>query len=1029
MPVVKGGAVKKKVATAEEIMRVEAEVKQKKRDRRGPLRRFLDRLPVWWRELNENNTSLYLFHERSRVRRAAWRLIRWKWFDRIVIAAIFINCAFLAMYDPLSPADSSWNRMLDLAELAFTFFFAVEFLVQIVARNFLIGPGAYLKNPWFALDFVIVITGLISFFAVLVGMGGGGNVSGIRTLRTLRPLKTITGFPGMQVIVSTILDSVKLVASALVLLVWLFFIFGVVGIDQYAGKLTHRCYSDPGGIALVQEETNSPCDPFGVGRACSPAEFCLNSGEAPNHGYTNFDDIAWSSLTVFQTLTRRGWWHVMEQLEDATGNAVVAKLFFTLVVVFGSFFAASLVTAVIVAEYAKVSVLEEKTGARAESKEMRLMFRRLNRTPWYVKTKRFFAERWTYQRPFRALVRHPRFDTFVTLLILVSTAAMAAEHHGMDPEHASLLETANTLMTLAFALEMVLKLIGLGVVEYSSDRFNRFDAFIVVVGLVELAGAGAGISALRALRLLRVLRSLKILRRFRRMRVLMENVARGVGAMRDFLLVLFLFLFIFTILGMQLFGGSDEFAGERKNFDSFWNSFLIVFEVLTASDWQKVMWRAMRGTGASASAFFVAWIFVGHFIFLDLLLAILTFNFSRETEDERLEREEREHLETETTGGEKRGLDKTAGGEVVMDRMIRRKNRKFADQADAMRRWLRETDQMYGYDPISDTDSDEEAAEEKRIRREARELEDLAYVDDDDAAKRDDDDHDDADDGADEKSFDIDRVDPRARLSTTIKSGVTIPTTLDQIEAATRNTIRVHGSARPLDAFRKAARTAVLAQRFAGDRWNASSNPDPTSTAADGDALDVDAVDIEGLDGKALEDEVLRRDAVKTEEARRRRMSMVSRLLTRKKTKREAAEEEAAAQAAAGSRRNLLDNPVDARAIEEENVLGHLVTDSLARAEARGTLTKEELARRMGWDDFLDAVEEEDEREDERDSHLDDGASSLTGGSSIGFGSAAASRFGFGALAGLAAFTKDLNLTAVAQWGSWSPCTDRALAA
>ena len=556
----------------------------------------------------------------------------------------------------------------------------------------------------------------------------------------------------------------------------------------------------------------------------------------------------------------------MEQLEDATGNAVVAKLFFTLVVVFGSFFAASLVTAVIVAEYAKVSVLEEKTGARAESKEMRLMFRRLNRTPWYVKTKRFFAERWTYQRPFRALVRHPRFDTFVTLLILVSTAAMAAEHHGMDPEHASLLETANTLMTLAFALEMVLKLIGLGVVEYSSDRFNRFDAFIVVVGVVELAGAGAGISALRALRLLRVLRSLKILRRFRRMRVLMENVARGVGAMRDFLLVLFLFLFIFTILGMQLFGGSDGFAGERKNFDSFWNSFLIVFEVLTASDWQKVMWRAMRGTGASASAFFVAWIFVGHFIFLDLLLAILTFNFSRETEDERLEREEREHLETETTGGEKRGLDKTAGGEVVMDRMIRRKNRKFADQADAMRRWLRETDQMYGDDPISDTDSDDDAAEEKRIRREARELEELAYVDDDDAAKRDDDDHDDADDGADEKSFDIDRVDPRARLSTTIKSGVAIPTTRDQLEAATRNTIRVHGSARPLDAFRKAARTAVLAQRFAGDRWNASSNPDPTSTAADGDALDVDAVDIEGLDGKALEDEVLRRDAVKTEE-------------------------------------------------------------------------------------------------------------------------------------------------------------------
>ena len=640
------------------------------------------------------------------VRRAAWRLIRWKWFDRIVIAAIFINCAFLAMYDPLSPADSSWNRMLDLAELAFTFFFAVEFLVQIVARNFLIGPGAYLKNPWFALDFVIVITGLISFFAVLVGMSGGGNVSGIRTLRTLRPLKTITGFPGMQVIVSTILDSVKLVASALVLLVWLFFIFGVVGIDQYAGKLTHRCYSDPGGIALVQEETNSAI-PSGSSLG-SPAEFCLNSGEAPNHGYTNFDDIAWSSLTVFQTLTRRGWWHVMEQLEDATGNAVVAKLFFTLVA-FGSLQGHSS-TGVIAAEYAKVRCSKKRRG-RGGVKEMRLMFRRLNRTP--VRQDEAFLRR-AVDVPATASSAggHPRFDTFVTLLILVSTAAMAAEHHGMDPEHASLLETAYTLLSLAFALEMVLKLIGLGVVEYSSDRFNRFDAFIVVVGLVELAGAGAGISALRALRLLRVLRSLKILRRFRRMRVLMENVARGVGAMRDFLLVLFLFLFIFTILGMQLFGGSDGFAGERKNFDSFWNSFLIVFEVLTASDWQKVMWRAMRGTGAAGRCAFRRWIFVGHFIFLDLLLAILTFNFSRETEDERLEREEREHLETETTGGEKRGSTRPQGrrsgdgSHDPQEPQVCRSGGRHAPRAC-------ETDQMYGDDPISDTDSDDDAAEEK----------------------------------------------------------------------------------------------------------------------------------------------------------------------------------------------------------------------------------------------------------------------------------------------------------------------------
>lgn len=105
MPVVKGGGVARKAATAEEIARADAAIAKKKRDRRSALRRFVDNLPAYWRALNENNTSLYLFHERSRVRRAAWRLIRWPWFDRVIMLAIVINCATLAMFDPTQPPD------------------------------------------------------------------------------------------------------------------------------------------------------------------------------------------------------------------------------------------------------------------------------------------------------------------------------------------------------------------------------------------------------------------------------------------------------------------------------------------------------------------------------------------------------------------------------------------------------------------------------------------------------------------------------------------------------------------------------------------------------------------------------------------------------------------------------------------------------------------------------------------------------------------------------------------------------------
>jgi len=53
------------------------------------------------------------------------------------------------------------------------------------------------------------------------------------------------------------------------------------------------------------------------------------------------------------------------------------------------------------------------------------------------------------------------------------------------------------------------------------------------------------------------------------------------------LLLLFLFIVIFALLGMQLFGGKFNFNPlidkPRSNFDSFWQSLLTVFQVTVSS--------------------------------------------------------------------------------------------------------------------------------------------------------------------------------------------------------------------------------------------------------------------------------------------------------------------------------------------------------------------------------------------------------------------------------------------------------------
>ena len=81
----------------------------------------------------------------------------------------------------------------------------------------------------------------------------------------------------------------------------------------------------------------------------------------------------------------------------------------------------------------------------------------------------------------------------------------------------------NLFFTVIFLVEMIVKLIALGIVEYSKDGFNNFDAFIVVMSYVELfmPGENSSLSVLRAFRLLRIF---KIIKSWDSLRVLLSTV-------------------------------------------------------------------------------------------------------------------------------------------------------------------------------------------------------------------------------------------------------------------------------------------------------------------------------------------------------------------------------------------------------------------------------------------------------------------------------------------------------------------------
>ena len=66
------------------------------------------------------------------------------------------------------------------AEYFFVTIFTIESILKIIAYGFLFHPGAYLRNPWNILDFVIVIIGYefsLSVFQMFVVLNLTGDIS------------------------------------------------------------------------------------------------------------------------------------------------------------------------------------------------------------------------------------------------------------------------------------------------------------------------------------------------------------------------------------------------------------------------------------------------------------------------------------------------------------------------------------------------------------------------------------------------------------------------------------------------------------------------------------------------------------------------------------------------------------------------------------------------------------------------------------------------------------------------------------
>ncbi|NXP79250.1 CAC1I protein, partial [Ramphastos sulfuratus] len=235
----------------------------------------------------------------------------------------------------------------------------------------------------------------------------------------------------------------------------------------------------------------------------------------------------------------------------------------------------------------------------------------------------------------RGIVDSKYFNRGIMIAILVNTISMGIEHHEQPEELTNILEISNVVFTSMFSLEMILKLAAFGLFDYLRNPYNIFDSIIVIISIWEIVGqADGGLSVLRTFRLLRVLKLVRFMPALRRQLVVLMKTMDNVAT---FCMLLMLFIFIFSILGMHIFGckfslrtDTGDTVPDRKNFDSLLWAIVTVFQILTQEDWNVVLYNGMASTSPWASLYFVALMTFGNYVLFNLLVAILVEGFQAE---------------------------------------------------------------------------------------------------------------------------------------------------------------------------------------------------------------------------------------------------------------------------------------------------------------------------------------------------------------------------------------------------------------
>ncbi|MGD2084257.1 MAG: ion transporter [Chromatiales bacterium] len=240
------------------------------------------------------------------------------------------------------------------------------------------------------------------------------------------------------------------------------------------------------------------------------------------------------------------------------------------------------------------------------------------------------------QRRFIAIRENKLFETFVIFVIVFSALVIGAKTYPVGSDLFRVLKVLDAAITVFFLLEILIRMAAeRGLKAFFTKGWNVFDFVIVTASLIPVDESEMALLG----RLLRIFRVLRLVSIIPELRVLLNAFVRSLPRLGYVALLMFIIFYIYAAMGSIFFG--------RINPELWGNisvAMLTLFRVATFEDWTDVMYETMDVYPISW-LFYLTFIFVVAFVFLNMMIGIVVQTLQREHEEMELSQGEGEASE------------------------------------------------------------------------------------------------------------------------------------------------------------------------------------------------------------------------------------------------------------------------------------------------------------------------------------------------------------------------------------------------